>query len=174
MFSKRERNLKAAVLFWDGLIAAAALLLAIALGTRGDIQGWVSGDVFRLAALAAVISPFALRWGGAYTSRRQQSLGGVLRPLLPGTAISATFLLTIGVAFRGNILSASTIGLYAAVYLAALAAQRVTIFKLLPVVRKRGYNASNFVIVGSGPRARGLAETIASNSSWGLRNRGSG
>ncbi len=172
MFSKRERNLTAAVLFWDGLIAAVALLMAITLGTRGTLEGWVSGDIYRVAALAAIISPFALRWGGAYTSGRSHNLRDVLAPLLPGTAMSATLLLTIGVAFRGNILSASIIGLYAAVQLVALVIQRIIIFRLLPELRKRGYNGGSFVVVGSGPRARQVADTIASNPSWGLRSRG--
>jgi exopolysaccharide biosynthesis polyprenyl glycosylphosphotransferase len=179
MFFDRERGFQAAQALGDGLIAAFSLVAATAILAGGSPWGWAaldptfgSGEFYRHGALAAMLTPFALRCSGAYALHRRPPLRGVFPILLQGTVIGTVFLLAASFAFSTRCLSISVLGLYAAVQLAMLTAQRATGIMLPYQLWVRGYNAGTFVVIGSGPRARRVAQELAADPVRGMRNRG--
>jgi lipopolysaccharide/colanic/teichoic acid biosynthesis glycosyltransferase len=177
MLFDRERGAQAVQALVDGLIAGVSFVLASAIQVSGSLQGSaalvptpVDGDVYPAAGLAAVLAPFVLRRCGAYTGCRLQPPEHRLWVVLLGTPLGAAVLLGSGFAFRIPSLSVGVVGLYGAIQLVALAALRITRCIVFRKVRRRRPDAGNFVLIGS--EAQVMAEEIAANPGWGLRNLG--
>jgi exopolysaccharide biosynthesis polyprenyl glycosylphosphotransferase len=103
-----------------------------------------------------------------YASQRRRGLLEVALRLVVVAAIcavslaAADFLLAVPV-------SPGTLLRFAGSQVAALALVRVIGFGTLRVLRRRGRNTRNVLVVGSGPRARRVQEVIRARPDWGLR-----
>jgi exopolysaccharide biosynthesis polyprenyl glycosylphosphotransferase len=186
MLSHRERKLRLGLLLADGGLAAASLLAASALYSYGPLRAWAEvfggssglasaidpSDLYVATAVAALGLPVALDRFGAYAASRRQGLGQILLTLVKGSLAGAIGLAVLGLAFRLRALSLPVLGLYALICPVSLGAGRIAILGGLRELRRRGYNLRHFVVIGSGERARGLAQRIAANPGWGLRNLG--
>lgn len=105
---------------------------------------------------------------GVYESQRRISVYQLMTRLFLADTVAAgalaALLVTIGV--KGSALLPLALG---ASMFVAQAAIRISGMALLRVMRRRGINFRDVVIVGSGPRARHATATIAEHSEWGLR-----
>ncbi len=179
MLSYRDRRLRLGLSLVDGLAAGVCLLLAAgirssepfsSLGVPGSLAP--PDDVYLCAAIAVVLLPWVLRRCGAYAHQPGQGLGPLAGSLAAGCAFSAVGLLALGLTFGLEGLSASVVALYSATLAVALVTGRLMIFTGLREAQKRNRNAPTFVMIGSGPAAQRLAQRIAANPSWGMRNLG--
>jgi exopolysaccharide biosynthesis polyprenyl glycosylphosphotransferase len=179
MLSHRDRALRLGLFLSDGLIAAVCLVAAATVrGTTAFAEIArleplaLDPGVYLSVAIAALFSPWALRRCGAYSCYRRQGLGQVLVAVGKGCGFAAVGLLTVGAVFGLAYLEPAVVGLYSVLFMLALTAERIALFAWLREMRKRGRNQRTFVVIGTGPRARAVAEHISSNPSWGLRNLG--
>jgi FlaA1/EpsC-like NDP-sugar epimerase len=65
--------------------------------------------------------------------------------------------------------STRTLLLFSSSQFAALTLVRVVGFETLRILRRRGRNYRNVLVIGSGPRARRVQEEIRAHQEWGLR-----
>jgi exopolysaccharide biosynthesis polyprenyl glycosylphosphotransferase len=179
MLSRREQKLWFSLVLTDGLLSGVALLLAAGISSGQLLRSWAGliavshpSEISFAAALAAFIAPVALHRSGAYASTRPQGLRRMLGCLARGSLVGALVLLAFGSAFRLESLNVDVVVCYAAIHLAVLTSERIGFFAALRKLRRYGYNLRTFVVLGSGARARQIAERVAANPGWGMRNVG--
>jgi exopolysaccharide biosynthesis polyprenyl glycosylphosphotransferase len=105
---------------------------------------------------------------GVYESHRRVDLDQLMMRLLLGDVVGAltlaAVLFTIGVTAAPLMPLALGAGMFM-----IQAATRVPTIVLLRIIRRRGKNFRNIVLVGAGPRARDATDTIARHPEWGHR-----
>jgi exopolysaccharide biosynthesis polyprenyl glycosylphosphotransferase len=179
MLFDRDRKIRVALTLADGLLAALSMGLAAAVWASEPLQRWVTSAAVpsldqagHTVALAAVIAPFALHRCGAHAVPLGGSFSAVIRHLLRGTLLSVALLVAAGLAFGTPGLSAGVVGLYAGIQFAALTADRLARRSLRRNLKGPGRDGARFVVVGTGPRAQKLADSISRKSDWRLLNLG--
>ena len=70
--------------------------------------------------------------------------------------------------FRFGYIPRSYIGIFAFTNFVSLSLEKLILFYISNVLRKRGKNRKKILVVGTGNRARNFIETIEKNLSWGL------
>lgn len=105
---------------------------------------------------------------GVYESQRRVNLDQLMLRLLLGDVVGgltlAAVLFTLGVTAAPLMPLALGAGMFM-----FQAATRVPTMVLLRIIRRRGKNFRNIVLVGAGPRARDATDTIARHPEWGHR-----
>jgi exopolysaccharide biosynthesis polyprenyl glycosylphosphotransferase len=178
MLFDRHRKTRVALALADGLLAAASMGLAAAMWALEPLQSWAASAAPALdqashtVALAAVIAPLALHRCGAHAIPLGGSFSLVVRHLLRGTLLSVALLVVAGFAFGTPGLSAGVVGLYAGIQFAALTVDRLTRRSLRRSQRGPAGRTSSFIVVGSGPRAQQLADSVARSADWRSFNLG--
>src|SRR5262249_38411494 len=112
---------------------------------------------------------FSLRFFGAYRSPRMTSLLQYAWAVTRGVAVGLASLLTVLFVFKVQYVSRGLVAVFAATDLVALVAVRAAIVWDFHPALRRGEHFRPVLIVGSGTRAKRLAETLLRNSEWGLR-----
>jgi len=159
------------------LVAADVLLTAAVyaalLVTPGMIQPAADVGVVwipRLLAVGIVASllwPATLHQLGLYESQRRRNMGEISRRLILAATVPAAFLVGATWAMRAPV--APAFPLYCAGGQAlAVVGLHLAIVTGLRVLRRRGRNYRNLVIVGSGPRALLALESVERHPEWGL------
>lgn len=176
MLREHARKLYVVTLLADGAVTFGSFALALfirqsafvceLLGLAPIQPGW---DTSLVAALAALAWPTAFRVTGGYISQRRRGAAAVGRSVILGSLVGAS--LFLGAAFLLGFHSMSRVMIvsFVALNTAALLGGRLLVLRLLHVLRQRGYNFRNVVLIGSGPRAREVAEQLEKRTSWGIR-----
>jgi exopolysaccharide biosynthesis polyprenyl glycosylphosphotransferase len=149
------------------LSLADALLVAASLAVT--VQG-VPAVNLPLTFLFLLVTPFwmfLLGKAGVYESNRTEGLAGVLRKILSvqvagSFALLNAFLLAGGVA---GLELAARFTLYSGFLLVP---EKLLLYVLLPLVRRRGFDHRKVCFVGSWGGARAQQEEFAAHPEWGL------
>jgi exopolysaccharide biosynthesis polyprenyl glycosylphosphotransferase len=121
-----------------------------------------------LALATAIAWPIILSHFGVYESLRRESLWGLLARLAGASGLGALILATTAFVLGAPVAPAFPLAFAAATFIAQ-SSLRIPAFHILRILRRSGRNYRNVVIVGAGPRARGVQETVDSHPEWGLR-----
>jgi exopolysaccharide biosynthesis polyprenyl glycosylphosphotransferase len=164
MLREHDRGLRVLLLAVEiGLCGGAfASVAAVPLLESG---AWLPAIV--LAPCAALALPLALR---AIESRqwRLRSVLDAIRNLVVGASGAAVALAALAylvdAPIAPRLLLAAT-----ALQLVGLGLLRLSIMAALRLLRRRGRNYRNVLVIGSGPRAREFTDTLARHPEWGLR-----
>jgi exopolysaccharide biosynthesis polyprenyl glycosylphosphotransferase len=159
MLREHDRSLRSLLLLVDVGICAALFFL---------MMGWAWGTSLSLVGIAASLAlPLALRARGPRSSRLQ-SIGEFARQLLFAGTASAVILAAVAFAVRSPLEPTRLMGCVLA-QVAVVGFVRMGMFSILRWGRRHGRNYRNVLVIGSGPRARELTESIARHPEWGLR-----
>jgi exopolysaccharide biosynthesis polyprenyl glycosylphosphotransferase len=171
MLREYGKRLYFALLLTDLGVAAAVY---IALVVRPELLRPEARDPLGPVALAALGLIVLVAWPaihhrfGVYQSQRRERTREVIGRLLGASAAGAVVVAAAAFAL-GAPVSAAFPWVYAALVFVALSAMRVPLFGVLHELRRSGRNFRNVLVIGAGPRARELRDTIARHPEWGLR-----
>ncbi len=122
--------------------------------------------------LLVVIIPawtYFLHKNGAYASQRVISFQKEMMIVWKAVAFGGIVIGTIAFAFKSNYLSRTLILTFVIVNPLLLTVERFCVRMLARIVRRRGYNYRNVLIVGTGEAAHDIARRIKKYDYWGLR-----
>jgi len=124
---------------------------------------------FSLIFIVLPVWSFLFYYFGLYESQRTKSFRNETWKIAK-ISFWGTLLLMAGVfSLKADFISRLFILIFGATSFLFLFLERLILRKTLRYFRKKGYNYRNIVIVGTGRRARDLAEVIYKNKQWGLR-----
>jgi exopolysaccharide biosynthesis polyprenyl glycosylphosphotransferase len=171
MLRERDRELRGLLLVTDialcaGVVSLIALLPGVGgLTSAGAPYGW---RMLLLGLTASLALPLIIRAVEPRPSMRLQSLLAAARNLAFAAAITGVTLSAVAFAIAAPVapfeLFAVLLGQFFAVGLLRLSA-----LGGLRMLRRRGRNYRNVLVIGTGPRASNLTETIERHPEWGLR-----
>ena len=112
---------------------------------------------------------FLFYYFGLYESQRTKSFKSEIWKIAKISFWGTLLLMAVVFAFKADLISRLFIIFFGGISFLFLFVERLILRKALRYLRKKGYNYRNIVIVGTGRRARDLAEVIYQNKHWGLR-----
>jgi len=170
MFEERSEQLHRVMTLLD-----VALTIFVFLGASWFRSVLLDDDPADLLSHVALL-PFVLAlWMffltlfGAYRSPRMTSLLQYAWAVTRGVAVGLASLLTILFLFKVQYVSRVVVVTFAAADLLALVGIRLGVVWYFRRSLRRGEHFRRVLIVGSGTRAKRLAETLLQNSEWGIR-----
>ena len=152
----------------SGLLLIGMLSLPTATGLNAG-SNWMMTPGLLATALAACLAwPFTLQQMGLYDSQRLRSLDQLIVRLVFAGVVSTVIVTAV------TFLAKAPVGprfplVFGLTQFALLTAERVAVFGALRLARRVGRNTRNIIVVGTGPRAAGVMETILSHPEWGLQ-----
>ncbi len=156
----------------DVLLVGLVFYLVLSFpGVYQPADGTGEIGALRLAFVSLVASlswPLTLEELGLYQSQRRRNRGQILLGLFPGAVVPTVVLAGMVLAVRLPVSPLFPLVCGAGQAL-ALGGLRLVIFTGLHVLRRRGRNTRNLLIVGSGPRATRVFNAVERHPDWGLR-----
>jgi exopolysaccharide biosynthesis polyprenyl glycosylphosphotransferase len=150
----------------DVVLSALVFALTLALtGIHGDPRVW---SLVALGAVACLAWPILLGRFNLYDSRRGQGLSSIVPDLMMAGAASIVLLGATAFLLRAPVSPLFPL-LCGLSQFAALASMRFVILGGLRWLRRHGRNYRNVLVIGSGPRAYNVGESIEAHPDWGLR-----
>jgi len=160
------------VLLYLDVLAGTFLFLAWSvgelLGQPPAARNLLDGRFLVLLAVASLAWPIAVYHLDLYASQRRRSMLEVALRLLAVAAVCGVSLATADFVMASPV-SSRTLLLFGSSQFALLTGVRVIGFGTLRILRRRGRNYRNVLVIGSGPRARRVQEEIRTRPEWGLR-----
>lgn len=173
MLRSKNRLIHKIVLCIDAAVVAASFLIAFMLRDYLDHHFLIElpppSEYLPLLVVVVPLWNLMLKAFGVYDSMRKTNFSrlcwGVFEASLVATLIFSTgaFLLQL------EILSRTFVMTFFAVTTSLLMIEKSLALLYLRKIRKQGFNFRAMLIVGSGPRSRGFAETIESHPEWGMK-----
>jgi exopolysaccharide biosynthesis polyprenyl glycosylphosphotransferase len=160
-----------AVLVLDVLVSAIAFVVVIAVGDFGVgavLTKAGSLKVIVLGLVASLVWPLALQSTAASPSTRQVRIAWLFGQLFTAGAISTVVVAATAFALRVPVPPLTVLVCVLAQF-AGVSLFRISIFVTARLVRRRGRNFRNLLIVGSGPRAREVDHLVEQHPEWGYR-----
>jgi exopolysaccharide biosynthesis polyprenyl glycosylphosphotransferase len=170
MFEERSERLHRVLTLLDVTVTIVVFLAAS--WVRNALLDNDPADLMSHVALLPFILAlwmFFLTFFGAYRSPRTTSRLQYAWAVARGVAVGLASLLTILFLFKVQYVSRAVVVTFAAADLLALVAIRFGALWYFHRSLRRGEHFRRVLIVGSGTRARRLAETLLRNSEWGIR-----
>ena len=170
MFEERSDQLYRALTLLD--VAVTIFVFLAASWVRNSLLDNDPVDLLsHLALLPFVLAlwMFFLTFFGAYRSPRMTSRLQYAWAVTRGVAVGLASLLTILFLLKIHYVSRAVVMTFAAADLLALVGIRLGVVWYFHRSLQRGERFRRILIVGSGTRARRLAETLLQNSEWGIR-----
>jgi exopolysaccharide biosynthesis polyprenyl glycosylphosphotransferase len=170
MFEERSEELHRVTTLLDLCLTITAFLMAPWLRTL-LIDDEPPNILSHIALLPFILALWllCLPFFGAYRSPRNTSRRAYIWAVARGVAVGLATLLTILFVMKIQYVSRAVVLIFAAVDFLALAAIRLGIVWYFQRTLRQGEGFRKVLIVGSGSRARRLAETLLRNSEWGIR-----
>jgi exopolysaccharide biosynthesis polyprenyl glycosylphosphotransferase len=169
MFEERSRQLHRVTTLLD--ISITTLVFLVASWLRSLVLDDDPGDFLsHVALLPFVLSlwMFFLTFFGAYRSPRMTSRLQYVWAVSRGVGLGLTSLLTVLFLLKVQYVSRTVFVTFAAADLLALVGIRLGVVWYFQRSLQRGEFFRRILIVGSGTRARRLAETLLRHSDWGI------
>jgi exopolysaccharide biosynthesis polyprenyl glycosylphosphotransferase len=148
-----------------GILALADPDGTAALTRAGSVK------VITLGLVASLVWPLALQSTVSQRATRQLSIRALLAQLCLTGAISATVVAATAFGLRAPIPPTTLLSCVLA-QLIGVGLYRISILLTLRLVRRRGRNFRNLLIVGSGPRAHDVQRRIELHPEWGYQTVG--
>jgi len=167
---KQHRKLLHRVQIPLEVLLGAAVFLAVAArpGMFSPAGDGLQGALLAFALLAVLAWPVMLEHCGLHDSQRRRTLGSIATRLVVAGAVVAATLQMAALALRPPVAPRFPEILAAAQFL-ALGGLHLGVAGGLRLARRRGRNTRNILVLGSGPRARDVAEAMERHPEWGLR-----
>jgi exopolysaccharide biosynthesis polyprenyl glycosylphosphotransferase len=168
MVEQQQFEVRRTMIIADGSLTIAAYVVAC-LARFG--AGRDSMDLLSHLALGAAIAPLwllLLPFFGAYDSPRTMSRRDYLWATSRTVAVGLAVIVSVLFLFRVQHLSRAVIGVFAVLDVAALFAVRLWTTRSFYRSIERLENVRRVLIVGTGRRARRLAEALLRRSEWGI------
>jgi exopolysaccharide biosynthesis polyprenyl glycosylphosphotransferase len=121
-----------------------------------------------LGLIACAAWPVSVAVLGFDASQRRETVAAIL-PRLAGAGLACTMALAATAFVLSAPVPPTRLFAFGACQFVALTLLRLVILGGLGEVRRHGRNIRNVVIVGSGPRAHEIRNSIAAHPTWGLR-----
>jgi exopolysaccharide biosynthesis polyprenyl glycosylphosphotransferase len=171
MLREHDRKLRALLLLMDiGLCAGIFALIALlpGIGETPSAAAPIGWQILVLWLTASLALPLSVRGIETQPSTRLQSLLAAARQLVIAAAITGVTLAAVAFAIAVPI---APVELFACLLaqVAAVGLLRLSALGGLQVLRRSGRNYRNVLVIGTGPRAIALTETIERHPEWGLR-----
>jgi len=171
MLREHDRALRALLLLTDialcaGLFALIALLPRISGSTSAaEPLGW---RMLVLGLTASLALPLSVRAVEPQPSTRLQSLLTAARNFAKAAGITTVILSAVAFVIAAPIPPFELIACLLAQFF-AVGLLRLSALGGLRMLRRSGRNTRNVLVIGTGPRAINLTETIGRHPEWGLR-----
>jgi len=152
-------------------VALGGLIFVLVLAFAGVPAGVGGSGIWSLVALGLVASlawPISLEQLNLYVSRRGQESSSIFSDLLIAGAVSIVLLGAAAFLLRAPVSPMFPLVCGFSQFV-ALGSLRFAILAGLHWLRRRGKNFRNVLVIGSGPRAHTVQESIAAHPEWGLR-----
>ncbi len=171
MLREHDRKLRSLLLLTDIAVALGAFTLTISIGWPHLTQPTPVPSPWALLIFAGTVGftmPLAMRGLRHERSTRIESPSNTLREVLLSGAVGAVAVTTVAFATS---LPIHPRPLYTgiAAQILAIGAVRVAMLYSLRTLRRRGRNFRDVIVIGTGPRAQELTETLVRHPEWGLR-----
>jgi len=121
-----------------------------------------------VALTGALSLPILFDWVGLYTSQRRTHLSEILGRMAVAAVVSTTLLGAMMLITRAPLPLEFAL-FCGGLQLAVVGGLRLAIFGGLRLLRRRGRNYRNVLVIGSGRRAAQLQQTLEANRGWGMR-----
>jgi len=166
------------------LVSFFQFLVEIALLTGAFYLAFVFRDVYwskdyprllpfeRYLWLVSMIVPLwsiLLYYFGLYESQRTQSFWKEMGRLAKVSLWGTLLIMVVLFAFKAGEISRLFIAIFGAVSFCLLVLERLVLRNVAHSGRRSGFNYRSIIIVGTGRRARQLAQVIQGNKHWGLK-----
>ena len=157
----------------DACIIASTLGL-LALLPRVEIWRSATQDAYTMAALTAVVAfSFVAELAGLYASWRGTTVGAEILRVWWCWVIAIIILVGLGFVTKTSVTySRVAISMWFVLTPLILSTVRILVRAGLHLARDRGYNKRTSAVVGSGPIAHRIADTLDENPSFGIENKG--
>jgi len=167
---KQHRRLlyRLQILLEVGLAAAAFFVVAAQPGMLSGASDAPDGALLAFALIAVLAWPAMLEGLQLHASQRRRTLASIAGRLVVGGAVVAAVFQVVALALRPPV-DPRFPELVAAAQFLALGLLHVGVAGGLRLARRTGRNTRNILVLGSGPRARQVADAMARHPEWGLR-----
>jgi FlaA1/EpsC-like NDP-sugar epimerase len=170
----RERAKVVAQLLSAMDLGALVFAFASAYWVRQAVYGASRGELdlllhTRALLIALPLFTLAFYFCGLYESFRLRSLLGELFQIGKACFWSTLILVLFVFLLQYKFVSRALLLAFAFLSFAFVGAERLAVRLIARMARSRGYNLRHIVVVGTGERAKELAESIRDHSFWGLR-----
>jgi exopolysaccharide biosynthesis polyprenyl glycosylphosphotransferase len=173
MLRQRAKIVSVALLFADFIAVVAAFYASFFL--RDIYLSQQLGPMLRSTGYPVLLYVSLPLWGSLlyffslYESQRTRSFLEESWKIVSASAIG-TLLLMAGVfAIKAEFVSRIVVGSFGLAACLMLLAERRLVRLAAKSLRQQGYNSRNILLVGTGRRAREIADSIERNKQWGLR-----
>lgn len=169
MLEERFQTLRRKLMVLDAVLTVAAFLGAY--GFRGALPGGEASDLLAYIGLVPLIAPLwivVLSWSGAYGSLRMTARREYAWAVCRAVGVGVGLLLMLLFLLKIQYVSRLVIVIFALADVCLLTALRLYVVWRFRRSFERGENTKKVVIVGTGPRARRLAETLVRRMEWGI------
>ena len=154
-------------IFADLCIAAFAFYLGYSLLAKDDI--FLYSHYKSLLVLFAVIWVLMLYFFEMYESFRIKSVKEVTFIMLKAAVFTFIFFISFVFIFNLTYVNRNIIILSISLSGLLILAEKVALIAIVKIMRKKGYNYRNLLIVGTGERAKNLISKIENHNEWGFR-----
>ncbi len=173
MLKQQDRLIHKIAIAGDAAIVAISFVSAFALRDDFDASFLNVMPPFAeyLPAMVLVIPLWIalLMMFGAYNSMRDKSFGRVFWTIFEASLLAILVFAATAFLLKFNLLSRTFVLLFFGLTVSLLTMSKLFVLEILRSFRRRGLNFRSMLIVGSGPRARGFAETVESHPDWGFK-----
>ncbi len=161
-------------LIWMVIYAIIGGVVFALLATVPELRRGGAMSSSDLATLGVIGVLFTLGWPvilgrfGVYESQRRQGLGSQIARLFLANTLGALLLSALALLLGAPVTPLLPLLLGGVLFLFHLCLQ-LPVFYILHALRRSGRNFRNILIIGAGPRARTMMETMDSHADWGYR-----
>jgi len=158
----------------DGLTTALSFAAAYFIWNWFRILTNISYPISIKKDEAWIILGFSIIWififtkQGAYSYQRFTSINKEIKLVARATIIGVFIFFAAFFLFRFGYIPRSYIAIFAFVNFISLSSEKLILFHVAKILRKKGKNRKKIIIVGTGGRAKNFIQTIEKNISWGL------
>lgn len=171
MLRNHAKGLHRLLLYADFAFSAVVFLALVAqpaMRPAGLLDEAASVRLLILGLVACVAWPLSFEQLQLYVSQRRRSPWEILARLFLAGLIASLMLAATAFTLDAPVAPAFPF-LCGLGQLAVLGVLRLVIFTSLRVLRRRGHNCRNLLIIGSGPRAARVWHVVERHPEWGLR-----
>lgn len=171
MLREHDKTLRGLLLGSD-IVVSVVVFTGIAslpaMRSSEAVPATVTATLTALGLLACLVWPLLLHLFSVYSSHRRDAIGHALAQLFFANVTGVVVLSAVAFALGAQISTFFPI-VFGAAQFAALASSRVAMLGTLRSIRRSGRNYRNLLIVGCGPRASRVRDTLIAHPEWGMR-----
>lgn len=171
MLREHDRTLRSLLLASDivvSVVVFTGIALVPTMRSADASPQEIHAVLTTLGVLACLVWPLMLNLFSVYGTHRREAVGQTLTQLFFGNLAGVIVLSAVAFALSAPVSTLFPIVFGTAQFI-ALATSRSVMLGTLHYLRRTGHNYRNLLIVGCGPRAARVMETLQAHPEWGMR-----